>query len=32
MQEGGLVAGSCEDTDTRQVSQNFVLPSRVTSG
>ena len=28
----GLVVGSCEDGDTRQVSQNFVLSSRVTRG
>lgn len=32
MQEGRLVTGSCEDADTRQVSQHFVLPSRGTSG
>jgi len=26
------VVSSCEDGDTRQVSQNFVLSSRATSG
>jgi hypothetical protein len=26
------VVGSCEDGNTRQVSQNFVLSSRATSG